>query len=90
MYSFLFLTKAKIPTQIQYFTGNIGVHENVCAKMREKLVSEVKANIQKLKVKRKYLQNYTYYLLINMYIAQYIFRKYDTLRIYIFRRQQMK
>ncbi|XP_028038381.1 uncharacterized protein LOC114249101 isoform X1 [Bombyx mandarina] len=29
--------------------GKIGVHENVCAKMREKLVSEVKANIQKLK-----------------------------------------
>ncbi|XP_026730638.1 uncharacterized protein LOC113495845 [Trichoplusia ni] len=30
-------------------SGNIGVHENVCAKMREKLVSEVKVNIQKLK-----------------------------------------
>ncbi|CAH2090360.1 unnamed protein product [Euphydryas editha] len=30
-------------------SGNIGVHENVCAKMREKLVSEVKINIQKLK-----------------------------------------
>ncbi|XP_050344507.1 uncharacterized protein LOC126769664 [Nymphalis io] len=30
-------------------SGKIGVHENVCAKMREKLVSEVKANIQKLK-----------------------------------------
>ncbi|XP_072939627.1 uncharacterized protein [Epargyreus clarus] len=29
--------------------GKIGVHENVCAKMREKLVSEVKVNIQKLK-----------------------------------------
>ncbi|XP_013196634.1 uncharacterized protein LOC106139692 [Amyelois transitella] len=29
--------------------GHIGVHENVCAKMREKLVSEVKVNIQKLK-----------------------------------------
>ncbi|XP_030022372.2 LOW QUALITY PROTEIN: uncharacterized protein LOC115441649 [Manduca sexta] len=30
-------------------SGKIGVHENVCAKMREKLVSEVKVNIQKLK-----------------------------------------
>ncbi|XP_053608819.1 uncharacterized protein LOC128674352 isoform X2 [Plodia interpunctella] len=30
-------------------SGQIGVHENVCAKMREKLVSEVKVNIQKLK-----------------------------------------
>ncbi|XP_050668479.1 uncharacterized protein LOC126967833 [Leptidea sinapis] len=30
-------------------SGNIGVHENVCAKMREKLVSEVKVNVQKLK-----------------------------------------
>ncbi|CAG9100691.1 unnamed protein product [Plutella xylostella] len=30
-------------------SGKIGVHENVCAKMREKLVSEVKANILKLK-----------------------------------------
>ncbi|XP_039757028.1 uncharacterized protein LOC120631485 isoform X1 [Pararge aegeria] len=29
--------------------GKVGVHENVCAKMREKLVSEVKVNIQKLK-----------------------------------------
>ncbi|CAF4855586.1 unnamed protein product [Pieris macdunnoughi] len=30
-------------------SGKIGVHENVCAKMREKLVSEVKVNIQKFK-----------------------------------------
>ncbi|XP_047997538.1 uncharacterized protein LOC125235137 [Leguminivora glycinivorella] len=30
-------------------SGKIGVHENVCAKMREKLVSEVKVNTQKLK-----------------------------------------
>ncbi|KAJ8719611.1 hypothetical protein PYW08_011786 [Mythimna loreyi] len=30
-------------------SGKIGEHENVCAKMREKLVSEVKVNIQKLK-----------------------------------------
>ncbi|XP_041981513.1 uncharacterized protein LOC121734935 [Aricia agestis] len=29
--------------------GKIGEHENVCAKMREKLVSEVKTNIEKLK-----------------------------------------
>ncbi|KAL4715689.1 hypothetical protein ACJJTC_006268 [Scirpophaga incertulas] len=33
--------------------GKIGVHENVCAKMREKLVSEVKVNIQKLKEARE-------------------------------------
>ncbi|GBP09111.1 hypothetical protein EVAR_4003_1 [Eumeta japonica] len=30
-------------------SGKIGVHENVCAQMREKLVSEVRVNIQKLK-----------------------------------------
>lgn len=36
----------KIPNVVP---GKIGVHENVCAKMREKLVSEVKVNIQKLK-----------------------------------------
>ncbi|XP_034833081.1 uncharacterized protein [Maniola hyperantus] len=30
-------------------SGKVGVHENVCAKMREKLVSEVKVNMQKLK-----------------------------------------
>ncbi|XP_077287782.1 uncharacterized protein LOC143912376 [Arctopsyche grandis] len=31
-------------------SGKLGVHEHVCAKMREKLVSEVNANIQKLKI----------------------------------------
>ena len=42
----------KVLSSILYFSEKIGVHENVCAKMREKLVSEVKVNIQKLKVCR--------------------------------------
>lgn len=52
------------------FAGKIGVHENVCAKMREKLVSEVKVNIQKLKVKQISELILSSFIIVNKVVKQ--------------------